>query len=376
MLVVGGLERVATSLSVGLKRRGEHVVVCSRGRARGVTVLRDELHEAGIEVVPIPRPKPTPRALVESALRLAPVIRRESPEIVHAHNPAAAVAAALARLLAGRRSTAIVATFHGLVEGETQRAVRPLVLAADVVVGIGPSASQELADAGFPRDRLLTVPNAVNATVTRSRSDVRRELGVAHDAELIVTVGRYTAEKSQALLIEAVAELARRRPRLRALIVGLGPLESELRDSASRLGLDGIVEVTGPRADAVDVIAAADVAVSTSIREGLGLTLLEALTVGTPVVASAVGGIPDVLDDGAAGLLFPSGDVHALVAALERVLDDVALRERLIAAGRRHVAQNFGVDAMVDGYLSAYAAAVSRRRSRSTRRRNGASSSK
>ena len=376
MLVVGGLERVATSLSVGLQRRGEHVVVCSRGRARGVTVLREELHEAGIQVVPIPRPKPTPRALIESAIRLAAVIRRESPDVVHAHNPAAAVAAALARLLAGRRSTAIVATFHGLVEGETRRAVRPLVLAADVVVGIGPSASQELADAGFPRDRLLTVPNAVTAAVTRSRADVRRELGIADDAELLVTVGRYTIEKGQTLLIEAVARLAPRRPRLRALIVGLGPLENELRESASRLGLGGIVQITGPRADAVDVIAAADVVVSTSIREGLGLTLLEALTVGTPVVASSVGGIPDVLDHGAAGLLFPSGDAEALVAALERALDDAELRERLLAEGRRHVAQNFGVDAMVDGYLSAYATAVSRRRSRSMRRRNGASSSK
>lgn len=376
VLVVGGLERVATSLSVGLSRRGEHVVVCSRGRARDVTVLRDELREAGIEVVPIPRPRPTPRAVLASAYHIARVLRRDSPDVVHAHNPAAAVAAAVARLLAARRSTAIVATFHGLVEGETRRAVRPLAATADVVVGIGPSASRELADAGFPADRLLTVPNAVEATVRRSRSEVRAEFGLGDETELLVTVGRYTAEKNQKLLLEALAALAPRRPALRALLVGLGPLEDELRSRARELGLDDVVSVTGARADAVDLMAAADVVVSTSTREGLGLTLLEALTVGTPVVATAVGGVVDVLDGGDAGILVPSEDVAALTAAIDTVLDDPRLREQLVARGRAHAAANFGLEAMVDGYLAAYATAVSRRRNRSSLRRNGASSSK
>ena len=375
VLVVGGLERVATSLTIALSRKGDHVIVCSAGRARDLTILPDELAAAGIEVVEIPRPRPEPRLLIASAARIARVIRAERPDVVHAHNPAAAVASMLARFLARRRSVAIVATFHGLASGETRHAARALRIAADVVVGIGPAATRELADAGFPEARLVTVANAVVAVPTRSEHDVRVEFG-AERSELLVTVGRYTPEKNQRLLLDALAILGPRRPQLRALIVGLGPLEADLAAQIDTLGLSEVATLTGPRADAVDLIAAADILVSTSSREGLGLTLLEALAVGTPVVATAVGGVMDVLADGRAGLLVPPDDAAALAEAIERMLDDGALRDRLVAHGLEHVATNFDADAMVDGYRAAYSVAVSRRRRRPSLRRSGASSSK
>ena len=128
--------------------------------------------------------------------------------------------------------------------------------------------------------------------------------------------------------------------------------------------------------DAIDLIAAADLLVSTSTREGLGLTLLEALAVDTPVVATEVGGVVDVLAGGEAGILVPAGDARALAAAIERGLDDTALRRRIVMRGREHAAANFGIDAMIDGYLAAYEAALSRRRKRPSARRSGASSSK
>jgi glycosyltransferase involved in cell wall biosynthesis len=359
-LGVGGLERIATNLSIGLHRTGRRVVVCSHDVERHMTTLQDELAAAGVDVVSIPRPRPSPRAVLRSSLAIARVLRREQPDILHAHNPAAAVAAAGARWLARARSTAIVATFHGLADGDPRRAVRPLKL-ADIVVGIGPYASKELVDVGFPPDRLLTVANAVEAKPTRSPQDVRAEFGV-DSAELIVNVGRLVPEKNQQLMLDALAQLVPRRPRLRALIVGRGPLQGELEARIDELDLRNVVQLTGPRADAVDVIAAADLLVSTSSREGLGLTLLEALAVETPVVATAVGGAVDVLAGGEAGILVPSGDADALAAAIERGLDDTDLRARMIARGREHAAADFSAEAMLEGYLAAYTTALSRRR--------------
>jgi glycosyltransferase involved in cell wall biosynthesis len=359
-LGVGGLERIATNLSIGLHRTGRQVIVCSHDVERQMTTLRDELAAAGVEVVLIPRPSPSPRAVLESSLAIARVVRREQPDVLHAHNPAAAVSAAGARWLARARSTAIVATFHGLADGDPRRAVRPLKL-ADIVVGIGPYASKELVAVGLPQDKLLTVANAVEAKPTRSPQDVRAEFGV-DGAELIVNVGRLVPEKNQQLMLNALAQLAPRRPRLRALIVGRGPLKAELEAGIDELDLGNVVQLTGPRADAVDIIAAADLLVSTSSREGLGLTLLEAMAVETPVVATAVGGAVDVLAGGDAGILVPSGDAGALAAGIERVLDDADLRARLIARGREHAAANFSADAMLEGYVAAYTTALARRR--------------
>jgi glycosyltransferase involved in cell wall biosynthesis len=178
-------------------------------------------------------------------------------------------------------------------------------------------------------------------------------------------VGRYAEEKNHALLLDALAQLER--PRLRGVLVGVGPLEAELRQRVHELGLDGRVLLTGARADAIDVVAASDVLALTSRREGLGLTLVEALSVGTPVVATAVGGVLDVLGEGEAGLLVRSGDVAALTSAIARLLDDADLRERLVANGRRRVAEAFTVEDMVTGYLDAYSDAVGRARRRTRR---------
>jgi glycosyltransferase involved in cell wall biosynthesis len=364
-LAVGGLERVATTLTLQLHERGNDVIVCSRGAELNLA-FQDALQSAGVPIVRIPRPRPNPRALVASVRALAPLLREHRPDIVHAHNPAAAVVAAFAR----PRETAIVMTYHGVAPSQLRLAARPLALAADIVVGIGPAASEEIARAGFPRARLRTVNNAVDASVSRPRDEIRSELGLADDDEVVTMVGRYAEEKNHALLLDAFAQLDR--PRLRGVLVGVGPLEAELRQRVRELGLDDRVLLTGARADAIDVVAASDVLALTSRREGLGLTLIEALSVGTPVVATAVGGIIDVVGDGEAGLLVPSGDVAALRDAIERLLDDAELRNRLVANGRRRVAEAFTVEDMVAGYLDAYSDAFEARRSR---RRTGASPS-
>jgi glycosyltransferase involved in cell wall biosynthesis len=369
VLRVGGLERVATTLSLALHERVARVVVCSKGGPPFEPALR----AAGVPVEHVPRPTPKPGQLARSTWALARVLRREQPHVLHAHNPAAALAAVAARRLAGLPHTAIVATYHGVLPGRVGRATRVLAAAADAVVGVGPSSTRALLDAGLADATARTIHNAVDATTSRSADEIRAELDAA-DAELVVTVGRYAAEKNQALLLEAAARLAPSRPRLRVVLVGDGPLEDDLRRRVVELGLDGVATVTGERGDAVDVTAAGDVFVLSSDSEGLPLVLLEAMAAGTPVVATRAGGVADAIEHERTGLLVPVGDAGALAEGIARLLDDAGLRARLAGEARRFVERTCSPAAMVDRYLELYVEVVDRRRSAA--RRNGASPSR
>jgi glycosyltransferase involved in cell wall biosynthesis len=348
----GGLERVSTTLAVELARRGHRVVVCWSKHGG----FADVLAAGGVELVRIRRPRPLPHRLLPAAWDLSRVIARERPDVVHAHNPAPGLAAAIARILARRRSTALVTSFHG-VHPEYARFSSLALRPADLVVAVGESSARSLA---LPDGKVVTIVNAIVEEQVAPRAVIRRELG-AEDGELVVTVGRYVPLKNQALLLDAVARLAPSRPRLHAAVVGDGELEEELRAQAERLGIADRVTVTGNRDDAVAVIAAADVFALTSDREGLPLTVLEAMTYGCPVVATNVGSVPDAIEDGVTGLLVPPRDLDALTAALERLLDDRALAERLGAAAHETVASRFSVERMVEETLRAYETAASRR---------------
>jgi glycosyltransferase involved in cell wall biosynthesis len=332
------------------------------------------LREAGIPLHHIVRPRPRPDLLVRAALDLAPVLRRERIDVVHAHGPAAGAAAGLARRLARRRDVAVVTTYHGVPPERVPRAVSAL-RRSDVVVGVGPWSTRSLIEAGLPEELTATVYNAVSVRRGRPRDVMRAELGVALDAELVVNVGRYADQKNQLLLLDALARLAPSRPRLRALVVGTGDLQAALRARIDELGLQEVATLTGPRDDAVDVIAAADVFALTSHWEALPMVLLEAMGVGAAIATTDVGGVRDVIRDGETGLVVPPGDVVAVAAAVGRLLDDDPLRTRVAAAARSLVESDLSEEAMVEGYLRVYSDALSRRRTRASERRSGASPS-
>jgi glycosyltransferase involved in cell wall biosynthesis len=358
----GGLERVAATLTARLAPHVERIVVCSAGGEAFVPVIR----EAGVEIVWIRRPRPDPRSVLVSGTQLSRVFRRERPDVVHAHNPAAVAAAAAGRIVAGMPRLPIVASYHGMPGGHLPRGAGVLRFAAAASTAVSADAADELRREGLPDERLFTIENGADPRPQRARDDVRAELGVG-GAEFVVAVGRYQEEKNHQLLLRAAALLAPRRPRLRVLIVGEhGPAERSVRDLVTELGLESVVTLIGPRTDVADVIAAADLLAHPSSREALGLVLVEAMAVGTPVVATAVGGVPAFISDGENGLLVPPGDADALAVAIERLLDDEALRRRLAAAGRVTYEARFTLDRMVEGYASVYLSVA-----RATRRRSG-----
>jgi glycosyltransferase involved in cell wall biosynthesis len=355
----GGLERVASQLALELTTRVDRLVVCFARRGPYEDVLR----EAGVELVRIHRPRPRPDRMARAIGGLTRVLRAERPDVIHGHNPAAGFAAAGARTLARSNDSAIVTTFHGLAAHRLGSAARLLDRTSDAVISVGATSTRLLEEAGLPSGRATTIENAVSVAPERPRDEVRAELG-GTGRELIVNVGRYVPEKNQELLLDAVALLARRRPHLRALLVGTGPLEGKLRARVSALGLDDVVELTGPRADAVDIIAASDVLAVSSQSEGLPLVVLEAMSLARPIVTTNVGSIPDAIESERTGIVVPSGDAQAFADALDRVLGDSGLAARLGAAARLEAAERFSIEAMTERTLEVYESAVAARRGR------------
>jgi glycosyltransferase involved in cell wall biosynthesis len=167
----------------------------------------------------------------------------------------------------------------------------------------------------------------------------------------LLTVGRLQAPKDPLTLVRALAELARPGE---AVIAGDGPDRPAVESEVRRLGLESVVRLAGERNDVEELLAAADLFVLSSRSEGLPLSILEAMAAGLPVVASSVGGVPELVVEGETGLLVPPGDPHALAAAIERLLDDSALRRRLGAAGRTRVSEHFDLASARRAHLDLY----------------------
>jgi glycosyltransferase involved in cell wall biosynthesis len=189
------------------------------------------------------------------------------------------------------------------------------------------------------------------------REPVRRELAVAADAPLIVAVGNLYKVKGHIVLLRALASVAARRPELawKLAIAGRGEEEATLRQFAEQHGLSDRVSLLGFRTDVPNILAGGDIWVMPSLSEGLPLSVLEAMFAGKGIVASRVGGTPDVAIDEQEALLSAPGDEGELASQLERLLVDGALRTRLGAAAAAHAEREYRLERTIDQYERLYA---------------------
>jgi glycosyltransferase involved in cell wall biosynthesis len=178
-------------------------------------------------------------------------------------------------------------------------------------------------------------------------SDVRAELGIPPDVEVVGTIAVLRAEKAHEVLIDAAGLLAREFPRLRVLIAGMGPEEDRLRELVRERGMQETVTLLGFRRDVADVLAAVDVAVFSSDREGSPLAVMESMAAGKPVVATRVGGVPDLVEDGVQGVLVPPRDPRALADAIGRLLHDPGARAELGKRGQERQRRDFDIASTV-----------------------------
>lgn len=264
-------------------------------------------------------------------------------------------------LLAARRAGGcrIVAARRSVnKERGVQRWLADLVVhAADRII----VNSDLLRPAGRAGERTDVIPSGVDTDrfrPTAERGDAKARLGLDPKTPVIGTVGRLEPRKGTAVLVAALGALRAAGRPLAAVIVGDGPLRDELvRDVAAR-GLTGSVQLLGDRSDVREVLAALDVFVLPSRTEGMSNALLEAMAMGLPVVATAVGGNQEVVTDGRSGVLVPADAAGAMAAAIARVLDDGAFAAALGSAARRAVEERYGARSMVRRLEAVYAAAA------------------
>ena len=340
-----GGERQTLWLAEALARLGHHCFVAGRpdqplverARARGLPTLRCE-----------PMGEYDPLA----ARRLRKLLRRLQIDVVHAHTAHAVALASLATL--GTRVPFVASRrvdFHLSANPVSRWKYRR----AAAIVAISEAVRDVLVTDGIPRERIDVVNSGVDLSreVAAASADTLAALGIPGGAPLAVQVAQFVGHKDPANFVRAVAVARRSVPALHGLMVGDGPLRPEVERAVAETGQEGFVHLAGYRTDADQLMAAATVAMLSSREEGMGSVLLDALALGKPVVATRAGGIPEVVEHEASGLLAPVEDAEALGAQLARVLTEPGLAERL-GAGARARADRFSMRNTAAGTLAVY----------------------
>lgn len=269
--------------------------------------------------------------------KLARLARDTAIDVIHGHNTTGGLYGALAGAMAAVK--AVVRTEHSIHYPGRHSAVYPMLeivstlLSRRVVCVCEAVRLSHVRRLPWAAERFVTVANGISpAPHITPRETVRAGLGLGADQPLVVSVGSLTPQKAQSDLVAAFAEVRRARPEARLLIAGEGPLRADLEAQLRTLGLEDAVMLPGARLDAPDLIAAADVFALSSVREGLSVTVLEAMRAARPVVATRVGGNPEAVAEGDTGLIVPPRDPGALAVALLALLGDP---ERARAMGER-----------------------------------------
>jgi len=304
-------------------------------------------HVAGLEAEAVPveclgyRTVLDPRWLL--ALRRSMV--RDPVDILHAHNPVMAVGGRLvAHSLPRRLRPRVVVTDHNV-----WHSYKPASRWADGLTSplddarLTVSAAVRASLPGPIRQRSHVVLQGIELEEVQAqraeRAAVRAELGLDPDALVVGTVANLRAQKAYPDLLAAAVDVLRSQPDTRFVAAGQGPLEAEIRALHARLGLGDRFLILGHRPDAIRVMAACDVFVLASHWEGLGVAVMEALALGLPVVATAVGGVPEVVEDGREGLLVPPNRPTQLANAILTLLTETETRQRMAAAAAQRGAQ-------------------------------------
>ena len=296
--------------------------------------------------------------------RLARFIQTNRIDIVHAHEFTSAVYAAFGAALA---SVPIVSTIHGKnywPERLYRRAALRIAIemsAAFVAVSFD-LARFVSATVPVPERKLTVVRNGIDLTKffpdVSSAARARAELGAAPSDVVILCVGALDPVKGQSILVDVACGLRGRVAPFKIWIVGEGPLRSELQSRIDKENLGDCVRLLGWRTDVATLLSSANLSVLPSFSEGMPLAVMESMACGTPIVASRVGGVGELIVDGTHGLLVRAGDVQALTAAVSRLVTDHALGSRLATAGRDRAAKEFSLTGMTDRYAELYRAAL------------------
>lgn len=322
--------------------------------------IGEQLRQDGFSVEHLHRGPGIDRAC---ARRLNELVRRENVRLLHAHQYTPFFQAMLSRGLSGR--TPVLFTEHGrhfpdLPSWKRSIVNRLLLRSCDRIAGCGGSVQQALIDnEGLPRDRVELVYNGVDlqelaAAPPGARAAIRQEFGLSDDDFVAVQVARLHELKDHQTALRAIDRARQQCPHIRLLIAGDGEQRQSIEQTIADLNLQQHVLLAGTRSDVSSLLAAADTFLLTSISEGIPLTVIEAMAAELPVVATSVGGLPEMIDDGASGFLGAAGDDAALAQHLVTLASDEDLRTSIGMAGNITAHNRFSLRKMLDTYSSMY----------------------
>jgi len=346
----GGLETVTTTLASGLRARGHEVIVAATVDHAGTHPFVERLERAGVQVEPIGR---APRAYYREWTDLRRLIARVQPSIVHTHGYRSDLMAGMA---AGASRTPRVATAHGFTGGDAKNRLYEWLQGRtlrrfEAVVAVSQTMVEWLRRHGVKAERIQLLRNAWRPGPLLARSAARNDLGISPEARVIGWVGRLSQEKGPDVFLEAMALL----PDLevQACVLGEGALRAGLEAEAVRRGLASRVRWLGAVPNAAAHLPAFDALVLSSRTEGTPMVLLEAMAAGIPIVATGVGGVPDVIRSEHAWLVPPEAP-DRLAAGIRECLTDHPLASRRTAAARRHLESEYAVEPWLDRHEALY----------------------
>jgi len=368
-----GADRVVLALNRALDRSGARSRLLSINNYRmSEQALHDIASTGGQDAVLLPcRGRVDASTIGAMAAQVGAARDRTGmPPIVHVHDYKSAFYAWLAtrREHHGGTHAPLVATLHGWVEGSTAlrlytRLELALLRRFDALVVVAAEQIERLARAGVPRSRIRHIANGIELPVRdeAGAAALRTQLRIAPDAHVFSAVARLSSEKNLAMLLRAFVPVANRHANAVLLIVGDGPERDELQALAHGLALNDRVHFLGMRHDMPAIYALTDHLVLPSLTEGMPLVVLEAMACEVPVIASAVGDIPHLLQRSAFGRTVGPGDETALEAALEDALATPRARD---VAARDHVREHHGAQTMAADYVALYRDLLEKRHAR------------
>jgi glycosyltransferase involved in cell wall biosynthesis len=344
----GGQQQVLLTV-LGLRARGHRAVLVAH--REGELFRRAS---EGPDLVPL---APVNEIDLATAWKLSKIIRQWRPAIVHAHDPHAVSMAALAlsfgaptprpKMIASRR-----VDFHLQSHAFSQWKYRQM----DGFIAASHAIKSILVADGIPAGRIEVVHDGIDVDKIQNRpaSDIHAEYWLPHGVPVIINVGALVGHKGQKFLIDAMPLVLREVPDAHLVIFGEGDLRVPLEKQIKHLSLVKRVLLPGFREDVLSLVKSGDLFVMSSVTEGLGSAVLDAMAMGQAVVGTRAGGIPEAVVHEETGLLVEPGDAKALAAAMIRLLKDAGLRKQYGEAGRQRVAEHFGVDRLVEGTLAVY----------------------
>jgi glycosyltransferase involved in cell wall biosynthesis len=364
----GGQNQVLVTV-MGLRALGHRTTLIAHPSGQ----LRQRVEE-GLDLIPL---APTNEMDLTAAWRLSRLIKRLKPEIVHAHDPHGVAMAALALsmstelakppLIAARR-----VDFHLKGNSLSRWKYRQV----DCFICVSEAIRTMLIADGVPPARTVVVNEGIDLERVEAAppAKLHEELWLPRHAPIVGNVAALVPHKGQRYLIEAAAIVIRQIPDARFVIAGEGELRGALERQVKEHKLEKHVYLLGFRPDVLSLQKIFDVFVMSSVTEGLGTSLLDAMACAKPVVATAAGGIPEVVEDGLTGLLVPTRDPEAMAAAIVRLLNDAGLRRQMGEAAFLSARERFSVERMVLDTLRVYqrvAMHEHREDSREDRRQSG-----